>query len=304
MLFWPGQIRCRNDECSMVAAFSRREILVGAALAALTRVVGAQTPPRIVTLEWAETEMVLSLGLIPSGVADLAGYRQWVGIENEKLADAVDVGGRQQPSLEALMRLKPDLIVTSALRHGAIASRLKEIAPTILLDGGSVTADFYEATRLSLLSVAEAIGHEAGGLAEWQSFEGQLVAVQKKNRNSVNVIVAQPLPGVARLRIFTSNSLIMRTLAKAGFSGGIDRGTQSFGFTTFGLEELATLSADTKLLMLDETVPIELSQSAIWPVLPMVASRQVYTIGRNIWPFGSTRSMLRLVEKTTSALAI
>ncbi|MCV9907591.1 iron-siderophore ABC transporter substrate-binding protein [Brucella sp. HL-2] len=288
----------------MVAAFSRREILVGAALAALTRVAGAQIPRKIVTLEWAETEMVLSLGLIPSGVADLAGYRQWVGIENEALVDAVEVGGRQQPSLEALMRLKPDLIVTSVLRHGTIASRLKEIAPTILLDGGSNASDFYEAAKHNLLSAAEATGKEVAGQAEWQSFEEQLLAVQKKNCNSVNVVVAQPLPGVARLRIFTSNSLIMRTLAKAGFSEGIDRGNQPFGFTTFGLEELATLSSDTKLLILGEEIPIELSQSAIWPALPMVAAKQVYTIGGNIWPFGSTRSMLRLIAKTTSALAI
>lgn len=288
----------------MVATFSRREILVGAALAALTRVVGAQIPRKIVTLEWAETEMVLSLGLIPSGVADLAGYRQWVGIEIEALVDTVDVGGRQQPSLEALMRLKPDLIVTSALRHGTIASRLKEIAPTILLGESSNSADFYEAAKLNLLSVAKATDQEAVGRAEWQSFEEQLLAVQKKNRNSVNVVVAQPLPGVARLRIFTSNSLIMRTLAEAGYSEGIDSGNQPFGFTTFGLEDLATLSADTKLLMLGEEVPIELSQSAIWPVLPMVAAKQVYAIGGNIWPFGSTRSMLRLVAKTASALAI
>lgn len=288
----------------MVATFSRREILVGAALAALTRVVVAQIPRKIVTLEWAETEMVLSLGLIPSGVADLAGYRRWVGIENEALVHTVDVGGRQQPSLEALMRLKPDLIVTSALRHGTIASRLKEIAPTILLGESSNSADFYEAAKLNLLSVAKATDQEAVGRAEWQSFEEQLLAVQKKNQNSVNVVVAQPLPGVARLRIFTSNSLIMRTLAEAGYSEGIDSGNQPFGFTTFGLEDLATLSSDTKLLMLGEEVPIELSQSAIWPVLPMVAAKQVYAIGGNIWPFGSTRSMLRLIAKTMSALAI
>lgn len=45
----------------MVIGFSRREILVGAALAALTRSAVAQTPRKIVTLEWAETEIVLSL---------------------------------------------------------------------------------------------------------------------------------------------------------------------------------------------------------------------------------------------------
>ena len=288
----------------MVAALSRRGLLVGAALAALTRAVAAQTPRKIVCLEWAETEMVLSLGLVPSGVADLVGYRQWVRIDNEALVGSVDVGGRQQPSLEALMRLKPDLIVTSALRHATIAARLEAIAPTLLLDAGSNAPDFYEAAKRDLSTVATATDRAAIGEAEWQSFERRLVAVQKRNRNAAKLVVAQPLPGVARLRIFTSNSLIMRTLAKAGFSAGADLGNQPYGFTTIGLEELASLSVDTKLLVLGEAVPIELSQSAIWPVLPMVAAKQVYAIGGDIWPFGSTRSMLRLVEKATSALAV
>ncbi|WP_079211236.1 iron-siderophore ABC transporter substrate-binding protein [Brucella pituitosa] len=288
----------------MVAALSRRGFFVGAALAALTRVSSAQGPRKIVSLEWAETEMVLSLGLVPSGVADLAGYRQWVGIDNEALVGSVDVGGRQQPSLEALMRLKPDLIVTSALRHATIAARLKAIAPTLLLDAGANTADFYRAAKLDLFTVATATDRAALGEAEWHSFEERLAAVHKRNRDCVKLIVVQPLPGVARLRIFTPNSLIMRTLTKAGFLIGADLGTQPFGFTTIGLEELAALNGDTKLLMLGEAVPDELSQSAIWPVLPMVATKQVYAIGGDIWPFGSTRSMARLVEKATRALAI
>lgn len=288
----------------MVAGLSRRGFLVGAALTALPRIGAADVPRKIVTLEWAETEMVLSLGLVPAGVADLGGYRRWVGIDNEALVGALDVGGRQQPSLEALMRIKPDLIVTSALRHATIAARLKAIAPTLLLDAGTNAPDFYEATKRDLSTVAKAIDRAGIGEAEWQSFEERLIAVGKNNRDSVKLIVAQPLPGVARLRVFTSNSLIMRTLLQAGFALGAEFGTQPFGFTTIGLEELASVSVDTKLLMLGDAVPDELSQSAIWSVLPMVTAKQVYAIGGDIWPFGSTRSMARLVEKTTSALAV
>lgn len=76
----------------MVAGLSRRGFLVGAALTALPRIGAADVPRKIVTLEWAETEMVLSLGLVPAGVADLGGYRRWVGIDNEALVGALDVG--------------------------------------------------------------------------------------------------------------------------------------------------------------------------------------------------------------------
>jgi len=288
----------------MVTGLSRRCFLAGAASTAFSRVSAADVPRKIVTLEWAETEMILSLGLVPSGMADLAGYKQWVGIDNEALVDTLDVGGRQQPSLEALMRLKPDLIVTSALRHATIADRLKAIAPTILLDASTSLLDGYDTAKRDLLTVATATDRAAIGEAECQSFEERLSALRKENHSPLKLIVAQPLPGVARLRIFTSNSLIMRTLTKAGFSIGADFGSQPFGFTTIGLEELASLNDDTKLLMLGNALPNELSQSAIWPVLPIVASNQVYTIGSNIWPFGSTRSMLRLIEKAISALKI
>ncbi|MBB4096009.1 iron-siderophore ABC transporter substrate-binding protein [Brucella pecoris] len=261
-------------------------------------------PSKIVTLEWAATEILLSLGIVPAGVADLAGYRQWVNIENDKLSAAVDVGGRQQPSLEALMRLKPDLIVTSALRHGAIAARLNEIAPTMLLDTRSEKSDFYRNMEAGLSTAGKAVGREPEARMEWASFEGRLSTVRaKRSSQETKIVIALPLPGVARLRIFTSNSAAMTTLTKAGFSQAVGLGMQSFGFTTMGLEDLAMLSPDTHLCLLDDDLPRELTESALWPVLPMVASNQMHTIGPDIWPFGSTRSMLRLLDRVESALS-
>ena len=286
----------------MVTVFSRRDILVGAALAALTSVARAESS-KVVTLEWAATETLLSLGIVPVGAADLAGYRQWVNIGNDKLSSAVDVGGRQQPSLEALMRLKPDLIVTSALRHGAIAARLTEISPTLLLDEGSEKSDFYDNIKAGLVASGKAVGREPEAREEWVSFEERLSSARSKRLpQETRIVIAQPLPGVARLRIFTSNSAAMTTLSKAGFSTAVDLGSQSFGFTTLGLEDLAVLDADTHLCLLGDEPSRELTESALWPVLPMVASNQVHAIGPDIWPFGSTRSMLRLLDRVESAL--
>ena len=288
----------------MVAVFSRRDILVGAVLAALTTVARAESS-RIVTLEWAATEILLSLGIAPAGMADLAGYRQWVNIENDKLAAVVDVGGRQLPSLEALMRLKPDLIITSALRHSAIAARLNEIAPTLMLDTGSEKSDFYSNMESGLSTIGKTSGREQEAGVEWTSFEGRLADAKAKYSSlEAKIVIAQPLPGIARLRIFTSNSAVMTTLSKAGFSQAVDLGMQSFGFTTMGLEDLAVLSPDAHLCLIDDELPRELTASALWPVLPVVSSNKVHTIGPDIWPFGSTRSMLRLLGRVEGALLL
>jgi len=65
---------------------------------------------KVVALEWGEAEMLVSLGVMPAGVADTKGYGTWVTAE--KLDDSVkDVGTRAEPSEDSIMGLGPDLVV-------------------------------------------------------------------------------------------------------------------------------------------------------------------------------------------------
>src|SRR5690606_28871868 len=57
-------------------------------------------PQRIVALEWTYAEDLLALGIQPAGVADVAGYETWVNVEPALADSVVDVGTRQEPSLE------------------------------------------------------------------------------------------------------------------------------------------------------------------------------------------------------------
>lgn len=71
---------------------------------------------RVVALEWTYAEDVLAVGVQPVGVADIENYKKWVNIE-PKLDDQVaDVGTRQEPSLESIAALEPDLIITATWR--------------------------------------------------------------------------------------------------------------------------------------------------------------------------------------------
>lgn len=67
--------------------------------------------PKVVTLEHRYTEMVLSLGVTPIGVADIKSYQTFDGIDALKLSQTLDVGRRAAPSIEAIARLKPSLII-------------------------------------------------------------------------------------------------------------------------------------------------------------------------------------------------
>ena len=291
----------------MVIDAGRRAFLVGAAaLLAAPRPVGAAKALRVVTLEWTATEIALCLGLRPVGVAELDAYRNWVAVESEGLADAVDVGRRQQPSLEAIRGLSPDLILSSRFRHQALAQALAELAPTELLDDQPGDGDMLAAAYAGVRQAGKALGREDAAAALLSDFDARVAALKEKvladNANR-RLVVAQPLPGTPRLRVFSSNAAIAQVLEKIGFPNALSLPPQPFGFTTIDLEGLAALDGGATLVLLSDDIPRELAESALWPMLPTVASGKVISAGAANWPFGSVAALARMMETIVGKLA-
>ena len=83
---------------------------------------------KVVALEWTYAEDLLAVGVEPVGVADIKGYHDWI-TAGPRLDDGVkEVGTRQQPSLETIRALEPDLIITSKHRAEANIDDLEKIA--------------------------------------------------------------------------------------------------------------------------------------------------------------------------------
>jgi ABC-type Fe3+-hydroxamate transport system substrate-binding protein len=113
---------------------------------------------RVVVLEWDFAEHLLAVGVDPVGVADVAGYGDWLASELPE--DVTDVGTRQEPSLEQIAALEPDLIVGVDFRHEATRDQLKAIAPTLILrdypEPGQGSE--LELMREALTTIGEATG--------------------------------------------------------------------------------------------------------------------------------------------------
>ena len=87
-------------------------------------------PEKVIALDWALTETVLSLGINPIGVADVQGYQSWVK-KPELNGSVMDVGSRREPNLELITELKPDVILISQ-HMSAMYEKLNAIAPTLV----------------------------------------------------------------------------------------------------------------------------------------------------------------------------
>lgn len=308
MLFRPGTIGSGHGKCEVVS-LRRRDFVAGAIIAlASGGPAKAVVPQRVVTLEWMATEIALCLGVRPAGVADLQGYRTLVGIENALLADTIDVGRRQQPSLEAIDRLKPDAILSSAFRHRTLLPRLQALGPTWLIDDQPENGDLFHAVLQSVTQIGSLLGREDVATSLLRAFDRQLASLseQAKRQGIAGrpIVIAQPLAGSARLRVFTPNSAVVQMLAKVGFGVGFESGSEPFGFTTIDLEGLAAFPAEADLVLLSSAVPAELSGSPLWPLLPILSRDGIVLLGDDVWPFGATASLIRLAERVVARVPV
>lgn len=92
-------------------------------------------PKRVVVLDTAELDSALTLGVKPVGAthADVkSGFLNY--LPKNQVAGIKDVGAMMTPSLESIAALKPDLILTSKIRHGDKYAELKKIAPTVMTE--------------------------------------------------------------------------------------------------------------------------------------------------------------------------
>ncbi len=135
-------------------------------------------PLRVVTLDFNYTEDLLALGIQPVGVADIAsktGFNSLVNIEPGLAENVADVGGRQEPNLEKIAELKPDLIIANLYFVKKNYTMLSEIAPTMIFDPyPSEGKNQYEEMVETFRTIADMLGKKRRSRTTACSLEANL----------------------------------------------------------------------------------------------------------------------------------
>ena len=269
-----------------------------------------KNPTRIVALEWVYIEDLLALGIQPIGVADIRGYKQFVNIQPALVDSVVDVGTRQEPSLEAIAQLEPDLILGVELRHELIYDTLSSIAPTLLFNPypPSDGPNQLEEMEQTFLAIADAVNRRDAGEKVLQNMRQTFKTAQQQLRSAdftgSPFLLAHFIPGTSQPRLFTDNAMAVQVLTQIGlknaWKGEIDR----FGFNTVGVEALLAVQ-QVNLLYVAEAEDLQWQQfqnNPVWKGLEFVKDSRVYPIGADTWLFGGPKSAQVLVNKVVTAL--
>lgn len=284
-----------------------------ALLCSLAVATAAQAAPkRVVALEWDVLENLSVLGVRPVGAADIDGYRSFVGVGIP--GGIQGVGTRQQPSLERIARLRPDLIVVPRFRSTSNLSTLRTIAPVLVYDsypGDRSNGKQFSQMVANFRQLASQVGRRAQGervLAQMsRSLRGNAAAIRRDGKRGTRMTFAQPsgTAGSPSVRLFTRNSIVSGVFDRIGLRNYWGGGNGLYGYNEVGIESLRKVQRG----WLSFGVPRQFSGTIgrftaqrSYTSLDMVRKGRVLRLPGDTWPFGGPRSTELLADRVTALL--
>lgn len=260
---------------------------------------------RIVAINWAAAETLLSLGVTPLAISDSHYFRQ--RIPRPLLPASVqDIGPFWEPNLEMLAALRPALIISDAL-PAAVMTKMAAIAPMETVTAYATPGDLWQAlyawtqqlgARLDVTLRATQWLQQVD--AAMHSYRQRLVNHQHKR---VLVMVLDQDGKYATL--YGSGSLADAVLRQLGLINAWQTSVNAAHVARVRIEELADLPCDWLFYTELPTAMTRLMRArqpnGLWHHLPMVAQGRVTRLD-HFFPFGSLATALGLAEDITRVL--
>lgn len=241
-------------------------------------------PERVVVPDTGELDNAMTLGVKPVGAVEAIpgeGFPAYLegteGIEN--------VGTIEQPNLERIAALQPDLILSSKLRHEAIYDRLSEIAPTVFAETTGVT--WKENFDLH----AEALGKEDAAEAVKDQYQKSIEAFQDTlgdRLDETEISVVRFLPGDTR--IYQKASFIGTVLEDVGLPRPPSQNVDDFAILNASAEVIPRMGGDVIFVTVygpeQETTWEQITSNPLWAKLEAVQQGRVYEVPDDLWMLG------------------
>lgn len=266
---------------------------------------------RVVALEWGEAETLASLGVMPVGVADLKGYTTW-DVAEPMAAGVKDVGTRSEPSVDAILALKPDLVVVTG--DSAEQAKLIGNSVPVLVTKGTDATRQLDRLHDDVNLLAKATGTQAKAtelLADMDKNladgKAKLAAAGQAGKPFLMADAWKEGSAVA-IRVFakgSQNSDVAEALGLKNAWAG--KGDAAWGLAQTDVEGMAAMTDPSLRLFYsasEEDVFVDgLAANPIWKSLPFVQSKQLTKLENGSWTFGGPASVELFAQQVLAAYA-
>ncbi|MFD4032311.1 ABC transporter substrate-binding protein [Streptomyces sp. NPDC058637] len=244
-------------------------------------------PKRVVVLDTAELDSALTLGVKPVGAthADVdSGFLSY--LSKDQVAGIEDVGAMMTPNLESIAALKPDLILTSKIRHADKYDELKKIAPTVMTENtGYPWKENFQVHANALGKVPEAekvIADYATHTAEVTEALGG-----KEKAAGVEVNMVRFVEG-ADIRVYGRQNYIATILADVGLGRPsiVDKAKDGFSYDV-SPERIDLADADVVFHSTygdaEKSKEKQTVGSGLWKNMSAVKNDKVFPVEDQLW---------------------
>lgn len=260
-------------------------------------------PERVVVLDSSFLDAALALDVTPVGATeaeDGAGMPDYLA---DQVADIDVVGLTNDPNVEAIAALRPDLILGAKVRHEALYDQLSEIAPTVFTessgtnwkDGFAVTADALGASDEAEAYLAD-YEERADEIGERTGADGTHLSM-----------VRFLLPD--EIRIYGPNTFSGTVLTDVGFDLG-DHDWDEYSMAYLSAEQLGMADADVIFSSSyggrdsEEFLSAFAAVEQVWNAVPAVADGRQHWVEDDIWMLGiGPLGAQQILDELDAALA-
>ena len=242
-------------------------------------------PKRVVTLYLPTLGNVVALGITPIATTN----EVFVGSGSQTFipgkAEGIPLVGKSQPNLEAVLNLKPDLIVGLDWNE-SVYSALSQIAPTVL---GKLD---HTAWPDYLSFLAEALGQQDAEEVLWQHYNQRIEELKQALGNRyIDKTVSFIYVGSGEISVDARDTLAGGILNDARLQRPASQNIDStYGAHPISMEEIDKADGDilfvTTYSNQGEQTLKEIQQDPLWQTLKAVQESQVYYVDFMAWAAG------------------
>lgn len=239
-----------------------------------------EKPERIVVLDSPHLDALVALGVRPIAITERAmGYGSPKYLSGE-LEGVGTVGTIQEPDLDAIANLEPDLIIGTKVRHEALYTQLDGIAPTVFSESSGT--NWHEQARLT----AEAVGKSA----EMEDLLAQLDSRAKTVGQQIGAAgrtVSMVRFTEDRFRLYGPATFSGSILAQVGFTHP-DREWNQYSMVELDPEQYEQINGDVVFHAnyTGTTATTKDRVVALWGALPAVREGRAYEVEDDTWMLG------------------
>ncbi|WBB52018.1 iron-siderophore ABC transporter substrate-binding protein [Verrucosispora sp. WMMD573] len=269
---------------------------------------------KVVGLEWGEVEMLVSLGVMPVGVADPKGYATWVSAAKLD-AGVKDVGTRGEPSIDSIVALQPDLVVMEDDRGANVITQLEKYVPVIVTKG-SDASDNLGRMRTDLNMIATAVGKTVEAEKLLADFDAAIADGKKKIADAG--AAGKPFAiadgwkegSTVSIRMFGEGALVSQIGIQLGLTNAWTGETDpAWGLGQTDVEGLTALKSPDLHFFYNASDGVDvfadgLNSNAIWKSLPFVKQGNLHRMPDGIWTFGGPLSGKQYIDQLVSTYAV